>query len=221
MTSSRQSQQGAALILFLGVSAALTVLSIALVMAVANASYNTSRENRSVKAFDVAEAALEVTMQQVARTWPRNAGKAYAPWTEVENTSFAEDFFGSTTPPPLPDGLHYVSVRVFDDVESTTTLPTGWEETAKTWDDNGNGIVLVDAQARVGNRASRIRAIVQASYFRLGLARGVAVWADGTLAGTGSGNDPNITAEVLAFNSYQAMVHANSYHNAGASGTAA
>ena len=43
----------------------------------------------------------------------------------------------------------------------------------------------------------------------------MAVWADGTLAGAGSGNDPNITAEVLAFNSYQAMVHANSYHNAG------
>jgi hypothetical protein len=209
--SRRDGQQGAALVLFLGISAALAVLSVALVMAVANASHNTSREQRSTKSFDVSEAALDVTMQQLAHKWPRNETRAYSPWTEVQNPAFAADFVGSASPPPLPNGAHYVSVRVFDDVESSTVLPAGWEQDARTWDDNGNGVVLVDAQARVGDRAARIRGTLRAVYYRLGLARGVAVWADGALSGTGSGNDPNITAEVLAFNSYQAMVHANSY----------
>ena len=207
----RHRQRGAALVLFLGIAAALAILSIGLVMTVANASHNTSRAQRSIKSFDVSEAALDVTMQQLARSWPRTLSRAYAPWTEVENPAFAEDFFGAASPSPLPDGGHYVSVRVFDDRESTTTLPAGWELGAETYDENRNGVLLVDAQARIGERSSRIRGTVKAAYYRLGVARGVAVWADGTLAGTGSGNDPNITAEVLAYNSYQAMVHAGVY----------
>ena len=209
--SRRDRQRGAALVLFLGVAAALTVLSVALVLAVSNARSNTSRQQRSTKSFDVSEAALDVTMQQLAHKWPRSELRQYDPWTETENPDFAADFFGSATPSPLPGGAHYVSVRVFDDVQTSTVLPVGWEQNASTWDDNGNGVMLVDAQARVGDRASRIRGTVRAVYYRLGLARGVAVWADGALNGTGSGNDPNITAEVLAFNSYQAMAHANSY----------
>jgi hypothetical protein len=211
MMHGRDTQRGAALVLFLGIAAALAILSVALIMTVANASHNTSRAQRSVKSFDIAEAALDVTMQQLARAWPRTQSRAFSPWTEVENPTFAEDFYGTASPSPLPDGGHYVSVRVFDDVEATTTLPAGWETSAATYDSNRNGVLLVDAQARVGERSSRIRGAVKAQYYRLGVARGVAVWADGTLAGTGSGNDPNITAEVLAYNSYQAMVHAGEY----------
>jgi hypothetical protein len=153
MNAPRTAQQGgAALVLFLGVSAALAILSVAIVMAVANATQNTSREKRHATAFNIAEAGLDVAMQQLGRRWPNRETRAYMPWTELENKAFAEDFFGSETLPPLPDGGHYISVRAFDDVESDTPLPSGWEASASTWDANRNGIMLVDAQARVGEQ---------------------------------------------------------------------
>jgi len=218
-------QRGAALILFLGVSAALAVLSIALVMAVANATHNTSREQHKTKAFDVAEAALDVTMQRLAKHWPTSQEIADAYGSEQtwaddgsSGSDFASQFLVSAATSSSSSAANRVNVQVFDNVESSTVLAPGWELTAPRYDAGvsgvGDGIMLVDAQATVNGRSARIRATVRAVPYRLGLARTMAVWADGDLIG-GGGSLYNITADVLPFNAVQAGIHAASYSNTG------
>jgi hypothetical protein len=218
-------QRGAALVLFLGVSAALAVLSIALVMAVANATHNTSREQHKTKAFDVAEAALDVTMQRLAKHWPSSqeivdAYGSQQTWTDngSSGSDFANQFLVGTTPSSPSNAANLVNVLVFDNLESSTVLEPGWELAAPRYDAGVSGVgddmMLVDAQATVNGQSARIRATVRAVPYRLGLARTMAVWADGALMG-GGGSSFNITTEVLPFNSVQAGIHAASYVNNG------
>jgi hypothetical protein len=210
----RRRDSGYALILFLGIAAILILMAAAIALAVSNASSNTARDQRNTKALDVAEAALDVTMEQLASSWPGTPLRAIAPWTESDNTptDFNLRVLGAAAPTPRSDGLSYVSVRVFDDPSNSAsgaTQDAGWELGMPNWDENRNGVLYVDSQARIGNRAVRIRASVSAQYYHLPLSRGVAVWADQTISSTGQGNDANVTAEVLY--SQSATIHAGTY----------
>ena len=210
----RRRDSGYALILFLGIAATLILLAAAIALTVSNARSNTARDQRNTKALDVAEAALDVTMEQLASSWPGTELRAIDPWTESERTPAGFDLrvLGTASPTPRSDGLPYVRVQVFDDPSdsaSGATQAAGWESGMPNWDKNRNGILYVDSQAIVGNRAVRIRASVSAQYYHLPLSNGVAMWADQTLSSTGQGNDANVTAEVLY--SQSATIHAGTY----------
>jgi hypothetical protein len=169
--TARTHSRGSALILFLGVMAALSMLAIGLVTLLANAQHSTAREKSRTAAFDVAEAAIDVSMQLLAEEWP---GAAATAWTDDEFIARAPDFstqFGVTSGITADDS---VRVLLLDDANGDLEL-------AERWDGNGNGYVWLDAQARVGGVSSRIRAMVQADFYEFGLAKGIVVYAGGEL----------------------------------------
>lgn len=194
-------QKGSSLILFLGIAAALAILAVAMVALLGNTMHNTSREQTRTKAFDVAEAALDVTMQRMAVTWPRTTDYT---WPSTDQATFEGRF--DTQDFPRPASGQFVMVWVFDNVAGP--VAPGWEKTAPPRDYNGDGLVYVDAQAYVGKVGARIRAEVQTVSFELNLARGFAVWSGGKITGSGQGNNPNVTAEDFAPGAYSSVAYA-------------
>jgi len=174
-----------AMVLFLGVMIALSIMSVAIVTLVANAQHSTTREKSRASAFDVAEAAIDVSMQLLAQEWPNTEAKA---WSDDEFLTGAPEFathFG-VTPGIAQDN----SVRVLLSNDS------GDPATAPRWDSDGNGYLWLDAQARVHGVSSRIRAMVQADFYSFGLAKGIVVFAGGTIDVNGlDQNKPVIGAQ--------------------------
>lgn len=161
--------RGSTLILFLGIMAALCILAVALVAVLANAQHATSRNKARTTAFDVAEAAVDVTMQSLLNEWPK-IGSA---WTEASFAARAPDFGGTFDVTSNATTGNAVYVSVLDDDE------TGAGEVG--WDQNGNGYLWIDSQARVNGVSSRIRTMVQAKFYEMNLPRAWAVVGDGDL----------------------------------------
>lgn len=158
--------------MFLGVMAALSIMAVTLVALLMNAQHSTSRERARTTAFDVAEAAINVSMQLLAEEWPGTEDHA---WADDEFLLRAPQFagqFGVTSGISADDS---VRVLLLDDEDVADP------SLADRYDGNGNGYVWVDAQARVNGVSSRIRTKVQADFYEFGLAKGIAVFAKGNL----------------------------------------
>jgi len=199
-------QRGAALVLFLGVAAALAIMSLAVVTLTSNALHNTSRESMRMKAFDVAEAALDITMQDLGTAWttePRvDASNTRVDWSfaavapDFRTTHFpASDF-----PDPRAPGVSFVKVSVADGFDATGKPLTDVNGEPLDYDADRDGFMWIDSQAVVGDGAARIRAKVQAVYFPLSLPQGIALWSGGAIANAGtaqSANKPIVSAEMF------------------------
>jgi len=199
-------QRGAALILFLGVAAALAVLSTAMVTLVNNSLHNTSRESMRMKAFDVAEAALDITMQDLGTQWPSK------PRTDLSGqpvtwsfATVAPDF--RTThfpvadfPDPRAPGVDVVKVILADALDATGKPIADTAGKPIDYDANGDGYMWIDSQAVLGDRAARVRAKVQAVYFQPNLPQGIALWSAGAVTNAGtamSAGKPIVSAEMF------------------------
>jgi len=141
MSLSRRREAGSALVLFLDVSAALVILSAGLLMVVLNTQANTHREATRTKAFDVAEAALQVQMMELAKAWP--TGPSANPtifYDPSYRAAFRSTFDPGEFPDPAISGASFVSVQLVDD-QSSNPYDYG--------PDGPNGRLIVDAQAVV------------------------------------------------------------------------
>ena len=166
----RDRRRGSTLILLLGIVAALSILAVALVATLANAQHSTSRNKARTTAFNVAEASVDVTMHTLSRGWPTET----SPWTEASFTSNASDFdgrFGVTYGAPEGDAIW---VSVLDDSSAGSAGTIGWDQ-------NDNGYLWVDAQARINGVSSRIRAMVQAKFYEMNVPLSVVVVTGGDL----------------------------------------
>lgn len=171
----RAASRGSALILFMGVMAALVIMAVAVVTLLANAQHSTSREKARTTAFDVAEAAIDVGMHLLADEWPGSEETAWAADELTQRESAFMTQFGVTA------GIDHdgsVQLLLLDDTGDDPMV-------ADSWDSNGNGYVWVDAQARVNGVSSRIRAMVKADFFQFGLAKGIVLFAGGELDSNG------------------------------------
>jgi len=171
--------RGSALILFIGVSAAISIVAAGLVMLVLNTQHGTAMERQRTKAFNVAEAALDVAMEELGHAWPTSATGT----TWFDAATFAARFPADEFPGSEDPGT-FVQVQLTDNSDAS-----------KTFDYDEDGLVFVDAQARVGDKAARVHAQVQAIYYPLNAMRGLALWAKGNV--TSNGGDPKVTVEVF------------------------
>ena len=173
--------RGSALILFIGVAAAVSIIAAGLVMLLVNTQHSTARERQRTKAFNVAEAALDVAMEELGQRWPTSATTT----TWFDAATFASRFSADEFPgADSANPQDFVQVRLSDNTDVT-----------KDFDYNEDGLVFVDAQARVSGRAARVHAEVQAIYFNTNPYRGLALWAGGDV--TSNGGDPKVTVEVF------------------------
>ena len=68
-------QQGATLVLIIGVIAALAILAAAMVALTANVQHNTATHRTQSKAFNVAEAGLDAGQAALWVNWPDPGGR--------------------------------------------------------------------------------------------------------------------------------------------------
>lgn len=164
--------------MFLGVAATLAILAAGLLMVVLNTQANTHRETTRTKAFDVAEAALEVQMMELAKAWPTGPSANPTRFSDPSyRAAFRSTFDENEFPDPAIVGASFVSVQLADD------------QSSNPYDDgpNGpNGRLIVDAQAVVGKGTARIRAVVEAVYYPVPIDKTKAGAGDQGVTGNGA-----------------------------------
>ena len=174
----RRGDSGSSLIILIGITAALALLAVALVAVLANAQHATSRNKAKTTSFDVAEAAVDVTMESLSRSWPDDT----TPWTATSFSTAAPQFDGTFDVTTNASNGDAVWVWVRDDSGADA-------DAAPPYDENGNGWVWVDAQARVNGVSSRVRTMVQAKFYEMNLPKGVVVCAEGDLLSNAAGGN--------------------------------
>ena len=188
-----RSQRGAGLILIIGVIAALGILAMSLVALTANVQHNTATDRSRAKAFNVAEAAVDVSMYGLNAKWPKTSGAGPDFAATAWQTSFRGQF--ATTEFPNPNSGQFVVVEYYDNqptIDKTIKWDKGQPGNATLPDSK----MYVEAQAGVGPKKTRIRVLVERIPYTTNLPRGVALCAGGNLYSNGGGNNPKIYVEV-------------------------
>ena len=169
-------QGGSALILVIGVVAALAMLATTLVMVTVNVQGGTAADRTKTKSFNVAEAGLDAAIYTLGTAWP---GDAASPSLGVDTAAFRIDF--STSEYPQPANGEFLIVDVYDNLSPL--------DTSVHWDSNADQMMWIESQAGVGNESSRIRTQVQMQTIGITtLAPGVAVYSGGDGLTSGSGD---------------------------------
>ena len=106
---SRRTDSGATLILVVGVIAALSILSAALVVLSANVMHNTGAQTMEVKSFNVAEAGIDSGQQTLWAAWPGPGSTTPV----VDPATFAAQFPASKF--PAPSSGQFIAVTFYDD----------------------------------------------------------------------------------------------------------
>lgn len=180
----RKSESGSTLLMVIGIIAALAVMASTIVVLVINAQSGTANDRSRVKAFNIAEAALDEGMYQLSATWPITSGATV--FGPAQQTAF-RGRFDLTEFPNSTAGLGpFVTVRYYDD-----TL-TGAIDTLTNYDNNNghpNNIMWVVAQAGTGSKVARIQAKVERVLFDTPIPRGNVIYSGGPLVHN-SGNEP-------------------------------
>jgi hypothetical protein len=182
-------QEGSTLIMLIGVVAALAVMAATLVALLGNVQANTSRDRMRAKAFNVAEAAFDSTLYCLSVNWPKSASvdpfyPGYATWSQAFRNEFSSSEF------PNPSSGSFVTVKIYDNSDTNGdktigyTNGKGWDA---SWDANGDNYVYIEAQASVGEKSARIKALVMQSTLSVQVPEGVAVYANQDLRMHGGG----------------------------------
>ena len=193
-TSNRDS--GSALILIIGVIAALAILAAMTVTLLGNVMANTSRDRAQKTSFSVSEAAIDAAIAQLSDAWPTADATFDSTYLQpyLDGLSAA----GYATPPPPV-------VHFNDDSGAGGSLGTD------AWDKNGDLRIWVEAAATTGKRTSRVRVLVERVMVNLGLLDNVAVWTPGwfnSQSGTSLASDA-VSFEILGPGATRAIVEYN------------
>ena len=165
------SENGSSLVVFLGVAATLMVMGAGLLMLVLNTQHSSRREATRTKAFNVAEAALDVAMMELAKTWPTDSTTPFVFSDATYASGFRSTFESGEFPNPTSNDASFVSVQIVDDEPPYNNYDYG--------PDGPNGRLIVDAQAVVGKASARVRATVQANYYPVPIAPDTAGHGEG------------------------------------------
>jgi hypothetical protein len=190
-------ETGATLVLVVGVIAALSILSSALIMLGMNVAQNTGAQTQEVKAFNVAEAGLDTGQATLWAAWPGPS----ATEPSVDAGAFQAQFPSSTFPDPASGP--FIDVQFFDD--DGEPLPTPGINRAAHVDQNDNGIMWIESTGATGGGSAKVMACVQKVSRDLQIRDGVAIYSEGDVEIKGTGNQPVVgldppatAAQVLA-----------------------
>ena len=138
-------QRGAALILLLGIMAALAVFAASLVMVLANQQGATAAERSRKTSLYYAEGALDAAVSIAkAKTIPTtNSGSVWLPTSEVLAALEAAGF---------PEGAELKSFKVYDNL--ATVDYSIW------WDSNLDDVVWIEVTITYQGKTTRLRALV-------------------------------------------------------------
>lgn len=170
-------ESGAALILIVGVIAALAILGAALVALTANAASNTARDRDRAKAFNMAEAGVDYALYRLGTVWPTLAAGPIT-FSTTDEAAFLTRF--PATEYPGAD----IEIVWFNDVDTNGDGVIDWtdgvpQDLGVDVTKEGNGRIFVEAQATVGASKARIQVEAQRVMFDTQIPTGIALVADG------------------------------------------
>jgi len=186
-------RDGSGLLLLIGIVATLAILAVSLVAIVGNMQGSNQRDRMRAKAFNVTEAALDSGMAALSTEWPSAMGVGPDLGADAQS-AFRAAFSASEYPDPS-NGGSFVTWEYYDNLNPIDTSVT-WDKGSPTSADTPDNRMWLVAQASVGSRSTRIRTLVERTYFESGIPRGVALYAGGNLLSNGGGNNPKICIEV-------------------------
>lgn len=191
--SRTRSQRGAGLVLIISVIAALSIMATSLVALTLNVQHNTSTDRSRAKAFNVAEAAVDVGMYDLNAKWPVASGTGPDFTAAAWRTSFRGEF--AATEFPNPSSGQFVVVEYYDN-QATIDKTIQWDKGQPGSASLPDNKMYVEAQAGVGPKTTRITVLVQRIPYTTNFPRGVALCGGGNLYSNGGGNNPKIYVEV-------------------------
>lgn len=186
---------GSALILIIGVIAALAILATTMVVLLGNVQANTSRDRAQKTSFSVAESAVDAAIAQLSDTWP----------------TASTTFDSATYLKPYLDGLSAagyatptVSVHFYDNTEPDGSLGTDSYDIGPSAPDNR---IWIEATATTNKRTTRVRVLAERVMVNLGLLDNIAVWTPGMFDSQSLAS--SVGFEVLGPGATQAIVEYN------------
>jgi hypothetical protein len=181
-----RSQNGATLLIIIGIAAALAVMTASLVFVVGTMQSNTADSRTREKAATVGEAAMDGQMYALALNWPETASPDPVPDLDTARirAQFPTDEFPNSTG-------DLVAAVYYDD--SDTNGDSVVDINDAHWDADGNRQMYVESQGKVLGRATRFQALVERTFVDTTFPHGIAVYDGGSLGSNGQGNNPKIT----------------------------
>ena len=173
--SRMRTQQGSALLLIIGVVAALAVLATALTMLTVNAAGSTSRDRQRAQAFNVTEALVDHALSRLGQKWP-GPTSADMTFSGSEMTDFVNRF------PTSQFGTPVVSITYFDNRDMNTDGLINFSDAAvpgSAKDTLNDGLICIEAQAQVGKQKARIQVVARKVMLPTTVPKGIAVATDG------------------------------------------
>lgn len=182
----RRGERGSTLVIIIGVIAALAVMAATLVFVVGNMQANTSDSRTRDKAQGVAEAAMDAQMYALAQDWPETATPSPEPTVDAATVrgQFSTSEFPNGSDGDFASAIYYDNSDTNDDgvVDSNDA----------TWDANGDGKMVVEAQGTVLNRSSRVSGVVERTFVSTWFPQGIVVYDGGDMTSNGSGNQVRV-----------------------------
>ena len=181
-TSKRRGDGGSALILIIGVIAALAIMAASVVVLTANVQSNTAHERTRTKAFDVSEGALDVGMNTLAVGWPGPTATAPT-WNATAFRSIGQFANAAEYPDPKAGLGAFSGVQFYDDDASGG----GYTASSPHVDANDNDMMWVVARGATGSQQASVQAKVMRNPVNTSFPHGIAVYVGGTLANNAPG----------------------------------
>jgi Tfp pilus assembly protein PilX len=172
-----KAEDGATLIMVVGIIAALAIMGASLVVLTTNAQHNTARDRQQTRSFAAAEAAVDDALATLGGQWPGSEALALT-FDDAAEEAFKTRYVGDGSSGDYPN--LQVSIWCFDDGEDINDDGV-INEADSTWDQNENDRMYVEAQATVGQRTTRLRALVQRETIGFEIPRGTAFYTEGDL----------------------------------------
>ena len=179
---SRKGNSGSTLIMVMGIIAALAIMAATLVVLVGNSQSGTANDRTRVKAFNIAEAALDEGMYQLSAKWPDSQATVF---DAVMQADFVQRFdpTPSAALSEFPDTT--VSVEYYDD-NGAGGIDWGIDRL----DHHVKNRMWVVATAGTGSRLVRLQAMVERTLFDTAIPRGNAIYSGGPMVHNDLPNPP-------------------------------
>ncbi|MGO8685215.1 MAG: hypothetical protein ACLQUT_11640 [Thermoleophilia bacterium] len=193
---------GYALIMMLGITAALAIMAATIVAVTANTQGATASNRSQMSAFDYAEAGLDSAAMAIRSTpWPAaNQSFSQASLTTAYNATYPSG-------PPL-------TVMVYDN-QATVNPAITWDQGGPANGSTPDGELWVEAQVTVNGKMARMRELVgQVNLTTPFVPPAAAIYTDGNVAFTsGGGNAFAVTAAGTPDTSMSAAILAGGSFN--------
>ena len=178
-------QSGATLLIIIGIAAALAVMTASLVFVIVNMQANTADSRVRDKAAAVGEAAVDAQMYALGRNWPMPGYPGPAPTMDAAlvRTQFDTSEFPNST-------SDFVSSDYYDNFDNNGDHVINHLDGQV--DANGDGLMYVEGQGKVGTRATRFQVLVERTFVPTDFPHGIAVYDGGGIDSNAPGTNPKV-----------------------------